>query len=103
MNTTQTIVAAGPTGLTDLAAWIFYGIVAVAGTYFLAAGIIKGAKEHWKKGEGAALKAIGGGVLIAIVIAHIVAIRDRANRDLEQAPGGYFGGTNTHVVNNRGW
>lgn len=103
MNTTQTIVAAAGGGIGEFAAWAFYLLVGFAGTYFLGAGILKGMKDHWKKGEGAALKAIGGGVLIAIVIAHIVSIRDRANRDLEQAPGGYFGGTNTHVVNNRGW
>lgn len=103
MNTTQTIVAAGPAGASELMQWIFYGIVAFAGTYFLAVGIVKGMRDHWKKGEGAALKAIAGGVLIAVVIAHIVGIRDRVNRDVEQAPGGFFNGGNSQVVNNRGW
>ncbi|MDO3267820.1 hypothetical protein [Mycobacteroides abscessus] len=57
-----------------------YGIIAaVGGTFFLAAGIIGAAKNILKRGTGAALAALGGGVLISVIVLNLVAVRDTGN------------------------
>lgn len=100
----STVQAAG-SGLIDMSHWIFYTIVGVGCTYFLAGGILRGIFAHSKKGEGAAFKAILGGVGLAILITHIVGIYTRGNAEIEKAPGGWFngGGSSVSVPSNRGW
>ena len=45
------------------------------------------------------MSAIGGGVALAVVVAHIVGIYQRGNQEFEHLPGG-VGSSN---VSNRGW
>lgn len=100
----QVILAAGGGGLIDMSHWIFYIIVGIGCAYFLGGGIVRGMRDHWKKGEGAAFKAILGGVGLAILITHIVGIYQRGNSEVEKAPGGWFNGGNGGSVSvNRGW
>lgn len=99
-----TIQAAG-SGVIDMGHWIFYIIVGLGCVYFLGGGIVRGIFAHSKKGEGAAFKAILGGVGLAILITHIVGIYQRGNAEIEKAPGGWFngGGGSVSVPSNRGW
>lgn len=101
----QTTLQAAGSGIIDMSHWFFYIIVGVGCTYFLGGGILRGIKTHWKNGEGAAFKAIIGGVGLAILITHIVGIYQRGNAEVEKAPGGWFngGGSSVSVPSNRGW
>jgi hypothetical protein len=98
LTTHATNVAAGA-GIINMSHEVLYIIMAVAGAYFLGSGIIRGAKEHWKRGTGAAASAIAGGVALAVVVAHIVSIYQRGNQEFEHLPGGP-GHSN---ISNRGW
>jgi hypothetical protein len=93
-----TNLAAGG-GIINMAHEILYIILGVGGTYFLGSGVWKGMRDHHKQGTGAAMSAIGGGVALAIVVAHIVGIYQRGNQEFEHLPGG-VGSSN---VSNRGW
>jgi len=99
--TAQTsVVAAGGGGIINMSHEVLYILLAVGGVYFLGTGVARGMKEHWKRGTGAALSAVFGGVAIAIVVAHIVGIYQRGNQEFEQLPGGVG---NSSVSVNRGW
>lgn len=95
-----TVVAASGGGIINMSHEILYILLAVGGVYFLGTGVARGMKEHWKRGTGAALSAVFGGVAIAIVVAHIVGIYQRGNQEFEQLPGGVG---NSNVSVNRGW
>lgn len=94
------LYAAGA-GVINMSHEVFYALVGVAGTYFLGNGIVRAMREHHKKGTGAALSAIAGGVLIAVVIAHIVGLYNRGNEEFENFQGGGHGGQ--LPSNSRGW
>ncbi|WP_225331321.1 hypothetical protein [Mycobacterium intracellulare] len=91
-----TNVAAGA-GVINMSHEVLYIVVAVGGTYFLATGIVRGMRDHWKRGTGAGLSAIAGGVALAVVVVHIVGIYQRGNQEFEHLPGS-VGHSNT-----RGW
>ncbi|WP_232526901.1 hypothetical protein [Mycobacterium intracellulare] len=96
LATHSTNVAAG-TGVINMSHEVLYIIVAVGGTYFLGSGIVRGMRDHWKRGTGAGLSAIAGGVALAVVVAHIVGLYQRGNQEFEHLPGS-VGHSNT-----RGW
>jgi hypothetical protein len=91
-------LAAGA-GIVNMAHEILYVILGVGGVYFLGSGVWNGMRDHRKHGTGAAMSAIGGGVALAVVVAHIVGIYQRGNQEFEHLPGG-VGSSN---VSNRGW
>lgn len=93
-----TNLAAGA-GIINMSHEILYIILAIGGVYFLGSGVVKGMRDHHQRGTGAAMSAIGGGVALAIVVAHIVGIYQRGNQEFEHLPGG-VGSSN---VSNRGW
>ena len=78
---------------------VLYIILGIGGTYFLGSGVVNAMRDHHKRGTGAAMSAIGGGVALAVVVAHIVGIYQRGNQEFEHLPGG-VGSSN---VSNRGW
>jgi len=91
-------LAAGA-GIINMSHEILYVILGIGGAYFLGSGVINGMRDHHKRGTGAAMSAIGGGVALAVVVAHIVGIYQRGNQEFEHLPGG-VGSSN---VSNRGW
>lgn len=93
-----TNLAAGA-GIINMSHEVLYVILGLGGTYFLGSGVWKGMRDHHKHGTGAAMSAIGGGVALAIVVAHIVGIYQRGNQEFERLPGG-VGSSN---VSPRGW
>lgn len=95
-----TVVAASGGGIINMSHEVLYILLAVGGVYFMGTGVARGMKEHWRRGTGAALSAIFGGLAIAIVVAHIVGIYQRGNQEFEQLPGGIG---NSTVSVNRGW
>lgn len=94
-----TVVAAG-NGIISMSHEALYILLAVAGVYFLGTGVARGMKEHWRRGTGAALSAIFGGVAIAVVVAHIVGIYQRGNQEFEKLPGSVG---NSNISVDRGW
>ena len=84
-------------GLVEASHQVFYILTSIAGTVFLGGGIISGMRKHWKMGVGSALSAIGGSVVLAVVVAHIVGLYQRGNQEFEKLPGG-VGNSQT-----RGW
>lgn len=95
----STVVATGA-GVVNMAHEILYTLLTVSGIYFLGSGVARGMREHWKRGTGAAASALGGGIVLAVVVAHIVGIYQRGNQEFEQLPGG-VGKPGISV--NRGW
>ena len=95
----HTMNLAAGAGIINMAHEILYIILGVGGAYFLGSGVWNGMRDHSKRGTGAAMSAIGGGVALAVVVAHIVGITQRANQEFERLPGG-VGSSN---VSNRGW
>jgi hypothetical protein len=93
-----THLAAGA-GLINMSHEALYVILGIGGTYFLGSGVVNAMRDHHKRGTGAAMSAIGGGVALAVVVAHIVGIYQRGNQEFEHLPGGP-GSSN---VSNRGW
>ena len=91
-------LAAGA-GIINMSHEVLYIILGVGGVYFLGSGVINAMRDHHKRGTGAAMSAIGGGVALAVVVAHIVGIYQRGNQEFEHLPGG-VGSSN---VSNRGW
>lgn len=75
-------------GVVNMSHEVLYWIIGVAGTYFMGSGVAKGMKDHWRGGTGAAMSAIAGGILLAVVVGHIVGITQRANQEFEKLPGG---------------
>jgi len=63
---------------------LLWTLLGLAGTYFLGGGVIRGMKHHWKFGTGAAMSAIGGGIAVAVVVAHIVGIYQRGNQEFDK-------------------
>ena len=94
-----TNLASAGAGIINMSHELLYIILAVGGTYFLGSGVINGMRDHSKRGTGSAMSAIGGGVALAIFVAHIVGIYQRGNQEFEHLPGGP-GSSN---VSNRGW
>ncbi|MGH3970113.1 MAG: hypothetical protein ACRDTV_18850, partial [Mycobacterium sp.] len=82
-----THMAAGA-GLINISHEVLYTLLAIGGTYFMGSGVARGMREHWKRGTGAGLSAIAGGVALAVVVAHIVGIYQRGNHEFERLPGG---------------
>nr|VTP03859.1 hypothetical protein BIN_B_05281 [Mycobacterium riyadhense] len=95
----STVVAVGAS-VVNMSHEVLYILLAVAGTYFLGSGVARGMKEHWKRGTGAAVSALAGGVVLAVVVAHIVGIYQRGNQEFEQLPGGVG---KPGISGNRGW
>lgn len=93
-----TNLAAGAS-IINMSHEILYIILGIGGVYFLGSGVINAMRDHHKRGTGAAMSAIGGGVALAVVVAHIVGIYQRGNQEFEHLPGG-VGSSN---VSNRGW
>lgn len=91
-------MAAGA-GLINMGHEVLYVILGLGGTYFLGSGVVRAMREHHKRGTGAAMSAIGGGVALAVVVMHIIGIYQRGNQEFEHLPGG-VGSSN---VSNRGW
>ena len=75
-------------GLVNMAHQVLYIVLAVGGVYFLGSGVARGMREHWKRGTGAAMSAMAGGVALAVVVAHVVGIYQRGNQEFEKLPGG---------------
>ena len=86
-------------GLVNMSHEVLYILLAVAGVYFLGSGVARGMREHWRRGTGAALSAMAGGVALAVVVAHVVGIYQRGNQEFEKLPGG----PGHSDVSNRGW
>lgn len=91
-------LAAGA-GIINMSHEVLYIILGIGGVYFLGSGVINAMRDHHKRGTGAAMSAIGGGIALAVVVAHIVGIYQRGNQEFEHLPGG-VGSSN---VSNRGW
>lgn len=79
---------ASGSGVVNMTHEVLYTLIGIGGTYFMGSGIAKGMKEHWRGGFGAAISSIAGGVLLAVVVAHIVGITQRGNQEFEKLPGG---------------
>ncbi|VBA32395.1 hypothetical protein LAUMK4_05738 [Mycobacterium persicum] len=89
-------VAAGA-GIINMSHEVLYIVIAVGGVYFLGTGVVRGMRDHWKRGTGAGLSAIAGGVALAVVVAHIVGLYQRGNQEFEHLPG------SVGHSNSRGW
>ncbi|VBA62388.1 hypothetical protein [Mycobacterium attenuatum] len=96
----QSAVAAGA-GIINMSHEIYWIVAAVAGVGFLVIGLLRGLRDHHKRGTGSALSAIGGGILLAVVAAHVVGIYNRGNQEFDDLD---RGGHGTHLPSgNRGW
>jgi Ca2+/H+ antiporter len=96
----HSVLAAGA-GIINMSHEVYYIVAAVAGTCFLILGLIRGLREHHKRGAGSALSAILGGVLIAIVVAHLVGLYSRGNQEFDDLDHG--GHSSNLPSGNRGW
>lgn len=86
LATHTTNVAAGA-GVINMSHELLYIVMAVGAAYFLGGGIIRAIRDHTKRGTGAALSSIAGGVLLAIVVMHVVGLYQRGNQEFEHLPG----------------
>lgn len=84
---THTVNVAAGAGIINMSHELLYIILGVGGVYFLGNGVIRGMRDHHQRGTGAAMSALGGGVALAVVVAHIVGIYQRGNQEFDNLPG----------------